>query len=134
MFAYSTKLLAAALFCVGSVATRAADLYVICNSGVSISAGDVRDVFLGEKQFAGTVKLVPADNSSAQQAFLERVMKMDAAKYATSWTKKSFRDGINPPPVEGSDVEALAFVKRTPGGCSYVTTANPVGVAIIAKL
>ena len=134
MFRSSTKLLLAALLCVGCATASAADLYVICNARVPLSAADVRDLFLGEKQFAGAVKLVPVDNSSAQSVFLEKVLKMNAAKYSTTWTKKSFRDGINPPLVTGSDAEALAYVKRTPGACSYVTIATPADVVVVARL
>lgn len=124
-------LLAVLLSAVGTVG-HAADLYIICNSHVSISASDVRDMFLGEKQFAGAVKLVPIDNSAAQQAFLDKVLQMNAAKYSTAWTKKSFRDGVNPPQVAGSDAEALAYVRRTPGACSYVT--SPVSdVVVVSK-
>ena len=83
--------------------------------------------------FAGAVKLAPSDNSAAQAEFLARVLKIDAAKYAGIWTKKSFRDGTNPPPVKGSDAEALAYVKQTPGACSYVTQAPASGVAVIGK-
>lgn len=126
----------AAVFVIGLAASAgrafAGDVYVVCNSGVSLQSGDVRDVFLGEKGFAGSVKLVPADNSAAQAAFLEKVLKLDATKYAGIWTKKSFRDGANPPPVKSSDAEALAFVKATPGACSY-TSSEPAGVAVVAK-
>ncbi|TLY61534.1 MAG: phosphate ABC transporter substrate-binding protein [Gammaproteobacteria bacterium] len=134
MIRSSAKLLLAALLCAGCAVARAADLYLICNSGVSLAASDVRDLFLGEKQFAGELRLVPVDNSAAQNLFLERVLKMNVAKYSTTWTKKSFRDGINPPLVTGSDAEALAYVKRTPGACSYVGTPNTVGVRVVSTL
>jgi hypothetical protein len=111
---------------------QAADLYVICNSGVTFSPADVRDVFMGEKQFAGPVKLLPADNAAVQGTFLSKVLKMEAGKYSVAWTKKSFRDGANPPPVKGSDAEALEYVKRTPGACSYVATQPPTGVVTVA--
>jgi hypothetical protein len=112
---------------------RAADVYVICHADATISAADVRDVFTGEKQFAGNVKLLPADNSAVQSQFLSKVLKMDAAKYSNTWTKKSFRDGANPPPLKGSDAEVLEFVKRTAGACSYVAAAPPAGVLTIAS-
>ncbi|HYL03423.1 MAG TPA: hypothetical protein VEU54_08390 [Steroidobacteraceae bacterium] len=127
-------LMLAALLAVGSSSASAADLYVICNAQVSLTAADVRDVFLGEKQFAGPVKLVPIDNSAAQTLFLDRVLKMTAAKYSVTWIKKSFRDGINPPVVAGSDAEALATVRRTPGACSYVTTPPENKAEVITKL
>ncbi len=111
----------------------AGDLYVFCNPGTTLQAGDLRDVFMGEKQFAGSTKLQPADNGAAQAAFLEKVLKMDAGKYSTAWTKKSFRDGINPPPVKGTDSEAADFARRTPGGCSYSSTAPGSGLTVVAK-
>jgi len=126
-------MLAALLLC-GASQAYAGDVFVICNPGVSLQAGDVRDVFLGEKGFAGSVKLAPADNSATQASFLEKALKLDAAKYSGIWTKKSFRDGANPPQVKSSDAEAIAYVKQTPGGCSYTSTAPGAGVVVIAKL
>jgi len=111
----------------------AGDVYVICSPGVSLQATEVREVFIGEKGFAGAVKLVPADNGAAQPAFLERVLKVDLNKYASIWTKKSFRDGASPPSVKATDAEAAAFVKSTPGACSYVGSAPPAGVTVVAK-
>ncbi len=133
MFTSSAKLLVAVLLCAGCAVARAADLYVICNSHVSLSAADVRDLFLGEKQFVGAVKLVPVDNGAAQNVFLDKVLKMNMAKYSTTWTKKSFRDGLNPPVIAGSDAEAVAFVRRIPGACSYVTTPVGADVVVVAK-
>jgi hypothetical protein len=117
----------------GIDSARAEELYVICNAAVVLQAAEVRDVFIGEKSFAGATKLAPADNSAAQAAFLEKVLKLDASKYAGIWTKKSFRDGANPPPVKGSDAELLAYVKQTPGGCGYVSSAPPPGVNVVGK-
>jgi hypothetical protein len=115
------------------VLAHGADLYVICNPGVSISKADIRDVFLGDKQFAASVKLTPVDNIAAQALFLERVLKMGAAKYSIAWTKKSFREGVNPPPLEGSDAETLAYVRRTPGACSYITMVDTSGVVVVSR-
>jgi hypothetical protein len=110
------------------------DLYLICHTGVLLEAADVRDVFLGEKQFWNSMRLVPVDNLAAQPAFLEKVLKMNGIKYATTWTKKSFRDGVAPPAAIANDSAVLEFVRRTPGGCGYLTTVPPLkGVAVIAK-
>lgn len=125
-------LLAALTLASSTVAEPSAGLYVICHPSVSISASDLRDVFLGEKQFAGGVKLAPADNSAAREAFLQRVLGMDVAKYLTAWTKKSFRDGVNPPVMSRSDAEAIEYVRRAPGRCSYVTKAPGPGVLVVA--
>jgi hypothetical protein len=113
-------------------AAAAGDLLVICHRSVSLKADEVRDVYFGDKGFAGSVKLLPADNSASQDAFLEKVMKLDAKKYAGVWIKKAFRDGIAPPAVKASDPEAIAYVRQTAGACSYVTSAPGDGVAVVA--
>jgi hypothetical protein len=124
--------LVAAAASVFSAESRAQQIYVICHPSVSLTQSDLRDVFLGDKQFTGGMALSLADNGAAREIFLQKVLKMDTAKYLTSWTKKAFRDGVNPPTLSGDDAEALEYVKRGPGRCSYVTTPPGAGVAIIA--
>ena len=127
-----TWLLAVALVGASGVATTA-DLYVVCNVNVTLQLSDVRDVFIGEKSFAGSARLTPADNLAAQAVFLQRVVKVSADRYTSLWTKKSFRDGANPPPVKASDAETIAYVRQTPGACSYVQTTPPAGVNVVGK-
>jgi len=122
-----------ALAAVFAAPARGEGPVVITHPGVSLSADDVRDVFLGEKQVAGNVKLVPVDNAAMQSTFLAQVIKLDAAKYATAWTKKSFRDGVNPPAVKSSDAEVADFVKRTPGAVAYVGSVPAGGGVNIVK-
>ncbi len=117
----------------GSAVAVTSDLYVVCNANVALQPNDVRDVFIGEKSFAGSARLTPADNLAAQAAFLVKVVKVSADKYTSLWTKKSFRDGANPPPVKASDAEAIAYVRQTPGACSYVQTVPPTGVNVVGK-
>jgi hypothetical protein len=114
-------------------AAVADDLYLACHAGVTIAAADVRDMFLGEKQFLNATRLVPVDNIAAQAAFLDKVLKMNGIKYATTWAKKSFRDGVNPPAAMANDAAVLDFIRRTPGGCGYVEAQPLEGVTIIGK-
>jgi hypothetical protein len=109
-----------------------ADIYIIANPSIRLTPEEAREVFLGEKQLAGSVKLVPFDNASAQGEFLEKVYRIDVAKYNTLWAKKGFRDGLNPPAMKGTDVEVIATVKATPGAVGYVS-APPSGVTVIQK-
>jgi hypothetical protein len=108
------------------------ELYIIAHAGLHVSAADVADIYLGEKELATGVQLEPMDNAEAQLDFLATVLKLDVKRYNALWTKKSFRDALNPPLVRGSDVEVVAAVRSTPGGIGYVSTP-PTGVAIIAK-
>ncbi|WP_298439576.1 phosphate ABC transporter substrate-binding protein [Geobacter sp.] len=122
--------LTAIIVCTASAS--AADLSVIANSGLPINASEIKDIFLGSKQFSGSTKIVPVDNSAAQDEFLSKVLKMDTGKYSTLWAKKSFRDGLNPPAVKSSDAEVVEFVRRTPGAVGYVKNSHG-GVNIIKK-
>jgi len=110
-----------------------ADGMVIANSSLNLSAGDIKDIYTGEKQLAGSTKLVPVDNAAAQADFLSKVLKMDNTKYQTSWTKKSFRDGLTAPAVKTTDAEVVEFVKRSPGGVGYVSGGAPSGVTVVTK-
>jgi ABC-type phosphate transport system substrate-binding protein len=103
---------------------------VIVNDQLEVHPHDVRDIFLGEKQLANGVKLVPVDNTAAQERFLAKVLQTDAQKYAARWVRKSFREGIQAPAVKGSDAEVIALVKSTPGAIGYVAQAPP-GVKVL---
>lgn len=111
----------------------AADVYVIANPSTKVSADVIRDVYIGEKQFSGEVKIIPIDNTMAQTDFLERVLKLDQTRYANLWVKKSFRDALNPPAIRNSDKEIIDFVRKTPGAIAYVGSSPPPGIVLIQK-
>jgi hypothetical protein len=111
----------------------AADVYVITHPDTKIGAEVIRDIYIGEKQFAGDRKLIPVDNSAAQADFLEKVLKLDQTRYANLWVKKSFRDALNPPATRNSDKDVIDFVRKTPGAIAYVSSTPPGGVAVIQK-
>ena len=111
---------------------QAADVYVIANADLELTPEEVKEIFLGEVQFAGALKLQPVDNAGAQGEFLARVLKMSGPKYQGAWTKKAFRDGLNAPPLKATDAEVLSFVKSNPGAIGYVSTA-PAGVRVVGK-
>jgi hypothetical protein len=110
----------------------AAEVYVIANGVVGLSPEEVKEIFLGEAQFSGSLKLQPVDNAGAQAEFLASVLKMNGTRYAAAWTKRAFREGLNAPPLKATDAEVLLFVKSTPGAIGYVTSAPP-GVHVIGK-
>ena len=105
---------------------------VITNPGFTLAAADVRGIYVGEKLFAGTLKLVPVDNIGAQDKFLDSVVKVDSGKYNLIWAKKSFREGVNPPQAKATDGDVVDFVRRTPGAVGYITdSAKATGVNIV---
>ena len=107
-------------------------LYVIGGQGVTLTGTEVKEVYLGDKVFSGSVRLVPVDNAAARETFLSKVMGMTASKYESTWTKKAFRDALNPPNLLSTDAQVVEFVKRTIGTINYISTP-PSGVTIIQK-
>lgn len=119
---------------IGALALRAAWAgEVIAHPSVTLNADEIRDVFLGEKQFSGRIKLVPVDNSSVQGEFLSKVLQSDERKYAARWTRKSFREGLAAPALKGSDAEVSAFVRATPGAIGYVMGTAAPGVQVLEQ-
>ena len=118
------------LLLASQAANAAGEVVVISNSTITVSADEVRDIFLGEKQFSGSTKLVVIDNAAVQSGFLAKIMHMDAEKYNGIWTKKSLRDGLTPPAVRSGDAEVIEYIKQTPGAIGYVSI-TPAGVKVI---
>lgn len=98
----------------------AADLYLVANPALKISASDALSAYLGEKEFFKATRLRPVENASIQVDFLQRVMDMNIKQYQVYWTKKTFRDGVMPPVVLSSDAEVLMFIQKTPGAIGYL--------------
>ena len=117
---------------VNSIEAQAPTIYVVAAQGVNLTGSDVKEVFLGDKAFSGSAKLVPIDNASARDAFLNKTLGLTASKYESIWTKKAFRDAVNPPRVLMNDSDVIDYVKRTPGAVGYVASA-PSGVTVIQK-
>jgi len=119
---------------IGAPSVSLADIYIVASADLTLSADDVKNVFIGEKQLAGSTKIVPLDNVAAKAEFLDKVVKLDAGKYDSLWAKKSFRDGINPPTSKGSDADVIAAVKAGAGVVGYLSSAPPAGVKVLEKL
>ena len=119
-----------ALAAVGSLQAQAGE--VIAHATVTLTADEVKEVFQGDKQLAGSLKLVPVDNVAQQADFTAKVLASDVAKYTARWTKKSFREGLAAPAIKGSDAEVIAFVKALPVAVGYVVGASS-GVKVLQK-
>jgi len=117
---------------VTSSAVTAADVFVITNNATNLSADDIKDVFIGEKQVGDGVKLTPIDNGSLKNDFLDKALHLTADKYTAIWVKKGFRDGLTAPASKGSDQEVIAIVKSKPGAVGYVSKAS-ADVKVIKK-
>jgi hypothetical protein len=113
-------ILLAALLSLGCGPAFGADIYVIASPDVRLSLEDIRELYLGDKEFSGEVRLVPVENQAALAEFVVKALGMNPQRYNTLWVKKAFRDALNPPAVKAGDFEVLEFVKRTRGAVGYV--------------
>jgi len=126
------RFIAAAALALALPPSWAGDIYVVAHASVTLTADEVREVFLGDKQFAGSVKLAPVENGSLQAEFQSKVLKVDAARYASVWSKKGFREGLTPPPVRASDADVINAIKANPGTVGYVSQPT-ADVKVIQK-
>ena len=131
---YQSMVLLAALVFLGGELAHGSDIFIIARADIKLSLDDIRDIYLGDKEFSGNVRLVPVDNQAAQGEFVAKTLAMSVDRYNTLWTKKAFRDGLNPPAVKATDTEVLEFVKQTRGAVGYVSsTPRDKGVIIVGK-
>lgn len=106
---------------------------VIAHPSVRLDTADVRDVYLGERQLSGDLRLVPVDNLVAQEEFLAAILQTNLRSYQARWTRKTFREGVRAPLVKGSDAEVSSFVRATPGAIGYVSGSAGSGVVVLAR-
>lgn len=125
--------LAGCLFGTLDAAPAGPRILVIGHSSLALTAGDVKEIYLGDKQLASSTKLVPVDNLSAQDEFLTLYVNLDAAKYRARWIRKAFRDGLIAPPLRSTDSEVVEFVRRTPGALGYIRAPAPAGVVVLGE-
>jgi ABC-type phosphate transport system substrate-binding protein len=132
-FASKVAAALAALLALLATVTHGQEIIVIAHPNTKIPVSDLRDVYLGETQYAGSTRIVAVHNSALQSEFTQRVLGMDAAKYRNWWTKKAFRDGLNPLQIVATDVEVIEFIKANPGAIGYIDGAQRVNDLLVIQ-
>jgi hypothetical protein len=124
----------AALGFLGGARAYASDIFIVAHPDVYLTSRDIRDVFLGNKEFSADKRVVPVDNLAVQAQFTSKVLAMSLDRYNSIWIKKTFRDALNPPPVKANDGEVLEFIRRTKGAVGYLSSApQGHGIIIVGK-
>lgn len=130
--------LSALLAAAGTAA--AAEIVVVAHPDLpvdALSAGQLRNVFVGELTFVGRVKVLPVgyeDSSTMSDGFLRAVVGMDSRRYRVYWIKEVFHSGRVPPRmVQGVD-EMLRIVATEPGAIGYVPAERLEGVSTLKRL
>lgn len=104
---------------------RAADIKVIANSSVSassISAGDIKDVFLLDKDSfgGGHVEPVLSKGGSAHEAFVKEYLGKSDATLQAFYRSLVFTGKASMPKSFANDAEVVAYVAKTKGAIGYV--------------
>ncbi len=104
----------------------AADLKVIANSSVaatSVSAGDIKDVFLLDKDSLGGshVEPVVAKGGATHDAFLKEYLGKNDSALQAFYRSLVFTGKASMPKALGSDAEVVAYVAKTKGAIGYVS-------------
>lgn len=106
----------------------AADVKVIANNSVaatSISASDLKDVFLLDKDSLGGNHVEPVLQNAgpAHEAFLKAYIGKPNPVLQAFYRSLVFTGKASMPKVTAADAEAVAYVARTKGAIGYVTNA-----------
>ena len=125
--------MAAIVFCI-SWQAHAADVVVIANNSVaasSVSAGDIKDVFLLDKDSLGGSHVEPvlAKGGAAHEAFLKEYLGKSDAALQAFYRSLVFTGKGSMPNALGTDAEVVAYVAKTKGAIGYVSGgASTAGV------
>jgi hypothetical protein len=125
---------ASGLVVFASLQAFASDVKVIANSSVtasSVSAGDVKDVFLLDKDSLGGSHVDPvlSKGGPAHEAFLKDYLGKNDAALQAFYRSLVFTGKASMPKSLGSDGEVVAYVAKTKGAVGYVSSgASTEGV------
>jgi hypothetical protein len=114
-----------AAFAAVTVHAAAADVKVIANPSVtasSISAGELKDVFLAIKTSVGGVSVEPVlgKHGPAHEAFLKEYLGKSDVALTTYFRSLVFTGKASMPRSLDSDADVAAYVAKTRGAIGYV--------------
>jgi ABC-type phosphate transport system substrate-binding protein len=103
---------------------------VVAESNVvtSMSAQQVRDIFLGHSTFfsdGGTaVPVDQAENSAARIEFYARILDMTPAQLRSHWARMTFTGRGRPPRTVSSDADLIALLQQDNRIIGYLSRAS----------
>jgi len=116
----------AAIVLLASWQAHAADVKVIANPSVAastVSAGDVKDVFLLDKDSLGGSHVEPvlAKGGPIHEAFLKEYLGKNDAALQAFYRSLVFTGKGSMPKALASDADVVAYVAKTKGAVGYVS-------------
>lgn len=96
------------------------------NSNISnLSKKEIRDVFLLNKQFINSTKVIPLNilgDSEIRSSFEKKIMEMDKEDINRYWIKKHFQ-GVTPPLTQQSFESIKLFILNVDGSIGYIPSS-----------
>ncbi len=125
MFCIGAILRAFFTLCFVATIVFAKDMLVVTsvNSNVqSLSAKQVKEIFLKKRTFVGENEVVAINLSANEQSrvvFEEKVLGMDRTELAGYWSAQHYQ-GITPPLTQKSQASLKALLKNLKGAVGYI--------------
>ena len=119
---------------------EAQEVVVIANPDVSIdsiTASDVKNIFLGKKSDWGNgskITFFTTDQAETEKAFLKSYVKKSSSQYRTFWKKQVFTGKGKIPGSSANDQEMVSLVISTAGAIGYVSVEADPGKAKILSI
>jgi hypothetical protein len=116
---------------------QAADVKMIANSSVAasaISAGDIKDVFLLDKDSLGSSHVEPVltKGGATHEAFIKEYLGKNDTALQAFYRSLVFTGKASMPKSLASDAEVVAYVAKTKGAIGYVSNAaSTEGVKVL---
>lgn len=114
-----------------AAATVSFDFVVVANgSGLSeVTVPELRRIFRGEQSLWSTKQpvsvVLPSARAEFADLFARQTLGMTRAGMQRYWLAIVFQGRANPPVLQDSAADVLAYVQRTPGAIGLVPAATP---------
>ena len=89
---------------------------------VTLSAKQIKDIFIMKRQFVEGEIIVPvniASTSPMRDTFEQKIIQIERDQLSNYWVKQHFH-GIRPPVVQSSENSMKLFVKNVHGAIGYL--------------
>ena len=118
----------------------AGDIVVITSPGTainSLSAKDVRNIYLGRIKSVNNVTVTPVDlteETPARAQFMTIIINKSPRQFKSHWVRLVFSGKASPMPVVESEQEVIDWVLKNAGGIGYISeSAITNAVKVIYK-
>lgn len=119
-----------------SIGTALAEIAVIVNSGnasSSMSADDVKAVFLGKSTALSAVD--QAEGSAIRNTFYSKIAGKDESQMKAFWSTMIFSGKAVPPEGAADSATVKAWVAKKPNGIGYIDSSAVDGsVKVVLKI